>query len=135
MRKFMFVLATCLMFVLVYVGIVVNVASTEPQCQVPNLSTTPCYSPDDRVLTCTGMEYFECGAVSAVAFVYEITDMPDGTIKTATGVTKGEDFNCWRRKGCVWNYTTNMCETSAIWSAWRIKSRVVVDNDKTCPLE
>jgi hypothetical protein len=80
------------------------------------------------------MAYFECGAVANL-FTYEINNMPDGKINTTTGVTKGEDFNCWRRKGCVWNSTEQRCEAANLWSAWRVKSKIVVDNDKTCPSE
>jgi hypothetical protein len=132
MRKFVF--AMCFVFVLVSLGVVVNMARTESSCQVPSSSTYLCYDPDDRVLSCNDVPESECN--SNGPRMYEIMDnFPDGTVPASEGATKEESVDCWRRQGCTWSTYGNLCQPTEQWSAWRARAKIVENTSVTCPQE
>ncbi len=117
----------------VLVGVGLAIAADDKQCQKPNPSTKACYEPDDAVTSCEDVTSIDCRETRDVR-MYEIEQFPDGVIKTESGATKTETTNCWRWRGCSWNYKETKCDTSGSWSVWRVKQKTVENPDAECPI-
>lgn len=98
-------------------------------CQVPNPNTKFCTSAQ-TTYTCSGSE----STCTLLYDAFERNQFPDGGAESASGTTKEEAADCWRRKYCVWNDETRKCVSSTTWGGYQSGDKTVV-GDNTCPTD
>jgi hypothetical protein len=139
MKKLVAIVTVCLFTAALFGTVAWTVAE---QCYAPkNTIQVKCLTslPINVVGDCGDVaSEAECkGYLTGSVYVYEVKDVPSGSIEADSGATHEVQRPCWRFHGCTWNDQQEpaKCENLSNWSTWRQGYRIEDNPDVTCPEE
>ena len=115
-----------------FFGVESYIQSTEYPCRKPGSPNSDCASPSggdngNSVDNCSGIFPAPTCIGSGI---FEIRQFPTTTVPSATGETKTNQADCWKRTPCILN--NNQC-VAGTRGPWNKVGKVTVDEVTKCP--